>query len=42
MIVKLFNYLNDKLFSHDLKILNYDGLWKNKKNSQMKINASIG
>ena len=35
--VRLFTYLNNKLFSHELKILNYDGLWENK-----KINASIG
>ena len=28
------------LFSHELKILNYDGLWE--KNYWMKINASIG
>ena len=24
-------YLNNKLFSHELKILNYDELWENKK-----------
>ena len=29
--VRLFTYLNNKLFSHELKILNYDGLWENKK-----------
>ena len=23
--------MNNKLFSHELKILNYDGLWENKK-----------
>ena len=27
----LFTGLNNKLFSHELKILNYDGLWGNKK-----------
>ena len=26
----LLTYLNNKLFSHELKILNYDGLWENK------------
>ena len=25
------SYFNNKLFSHELKILNYDGLWENKK-----------
>ena len=29
---RLFTYLNKKLFSHKFKILNYDGLWENKKN----------
>ena len=29
--VRLFTYLNNKLFLHELKILNYDGLWENKK-----------
>ena len=29
--VRLFTYLNNKRFSHELKISNYDGLWKNKK-----------
>ena len=29
--VRLYTYLNNKLFSHELKILNYDGLWENKK-----------
>ena len=29
--VRLFTYLNNKLFSHELKILNYDGIWENKK-----------
>ena len=29
--VRLFTCLNNKLFSHELKILNYDGLWENKK-----------
>ena len=29
--VRLFTYLNNKLFSHELKILNCDGLWENKK-----------
>ena len=29
--VRLFTYLNNRLFSHELKILNYDGLWGNKK-----------
>ena len=28
---RLLNYLNNKLISHELKILNYDGLWENKK-----------
>ena len=28
--VRLFNYLN-KLFSRELKILNHDGLWEEKK-----------
>ena len=27
----LLTYFNTKLFSHDLKILNYGGLWENKK-----------
>ena len=27
----LFTGLNNKLFSHELKILNYDGLWGKKK-----------
>ena len=27
----LFSYLNNKIFSHELKIFNYDGLWENKK-----------
>ena len=39
--IKLLTYLNNKLFSHESKILNYDGLWENK-NSRMKINASMG
>ena len=26
-----FTYSNDKLFSHELKTLHYDGLWENKK-----------
>ena len=38
--VRLFIYLNDKIFSHELKILNYDGLWETK-NSWMKFDASI-
>ena len=29
--VRLFTYLNNKLFLRELKILNYDGLWQNKK-----------
>ena len=29
--VRLFTYLNNKVFSYELKILNYDGLWENKK-----------
>ena len=29
--VRPFTDLNNKLFSHELKILNYDGLWENKK-----------
>ena len=29
-------YLNKKLFSHKLKVLNYDGLWENKKLSDKK------
>ena len=29
--VKLLTCLNNKLFSYELKILNYDGLWENKK-----------
>ena len=28
---RLFTYLNNKLFSHELKILNYDGFGENKK-----------
>ena len=32
---KLFTYLNNKLFSPELKILNYDGLWENKKISDV-------
>ena len=28
--VRLFTYLNNKLFSHELKIFNYDGLWGKK------------
>ena len=39
--VRLFTYLNNKLFSHELKILNYDGLWENKKIPD-EINASTG
>ena len=27
----LFTYLNNKLFSHELKTLNYYGLWESKK-----------
>ena len=35
-------YPNDKLFPHELKLLNYDGLWqKTKKNSRMKFDALI-
>ena len=34
--VRLFTYLNNKLFSHELKILNYDGLLGNKKNPGWK------
>ena len=26
-----FTYLNNELFSHELKILNYDELWENEK-----------
>ena len=29
--VRLFTYLDDKHISHELKILNYDELWENKK-----------
>ena len=29
--LKLFTYLIKKLFSHEWKLLNYDGLWENKK-----------
>ena len=29
--VKLLTYLNNKLFTHELKTLDYDGLWENKK-----------
>ena len=37
--VRLFTYWNDKkLFSHELKTLNYDGLWENKI-SRMKFDA---
>ena len=32
-IVTLFTHLNNKLFSHDLKILTCDELWKSKKSS---------
>ena len=32
--VRLFTYLNNKLFSHEFKILNYDGLWENKKKAR--------
>ena len=28
--MRLFTSLNNKLFSHELKMLNYDGLWENK------------
>ena len=28
---RFFTYLNNKLLSHELKILNYNGLWENKK-----------
>ena len=27
----LLSYLNNKVFSDEFKILNYDGLWENKK-----------
>ena len=27
----MLRHLNNKLLSHELKILNYDGLWENKK-----------
>ena len=37
----LFSYLNDKIFSHELKVLNYDGLWKTK-NYRKKFDVSIG
>ena len=30
---QLFTFSNDKLFLHELKILNYIGLWENKKTS---------
>ena len=39
--VRLLSYSNDNLFSHELKILNYDGLWENKKISRMKIYVSL-
>ena len=29
--VRLFSYLKNKLFTQELKTLNYDGLWENKK-----------
>ena len=29
--VTLLTYLNNEIFSHELKILNYDELWENKK-----------
>ena len=32
-----FNYLNNKLFSHELKILNYDGLRETKKLSNENL-----
>ena len=41
MLGWLFTCLNEKLFSHELKILNYDGLRENKKKSRMKLDASI-
>ena len=40
--VRLLTYLNDNLFSHELKILNYDELWENKKKYLIKFDASIG
>ena len=32
-------YSNEKLFSHDLKILIFDGLWKKPKNCRMKFDT---
>ena len=29
-LLSFYTCLNNKLFSHELKILNYDGLWENK------------
>ena len=29
--IRLLTYLDNKLFSHELKTFNYDGLWENKK-----------
>ena len=41
--VWLFTYFNNKLFSHELKILNYDRLRENKKflNETYKIDSLI-
>ena len=39
--VRLFTYLNRKLFSHELKLLNYDGLWENKKNPGWKSTLQL-
>ena len=37
----LFTYSNEKLFPHELKILNYVVSWENKKASGMKFDASV-
>ena len=38
---RFFPSLSNKLFSYELIILNYDGLWENK-NAFTKLSASIG